>query len=369
VDLARQFQPRDAALAARSAAVLCVTGALITLLFAVAQPPKGLGPLVTTWVVPALLALLAVVFARLPERWTRRTALVVPLLGVGTVTTLDLVTHDASAAAQVFLCVPVLYAAWLVRMGGAVLTVVIAAIAEVVINALILPPALAVPNAVYVTATLVSITLLLVRAVERQEQLIARLSAQASTDALTGLCTRRALDETAIGALEVLPPEGVALLLVDVDAFKAVNDTWGHPVGDDALVHIAGCLVDALGADAVLGRLGGDEFAAVLTSCSPESARSVALGVVEAVRARPLRLPSGQHLDLSVSVGTGHTAEPGTTLRELYADADSDLYRAKRSRLPWPRGQETAAPPQRRRNRDGSTSPVRGPQGVEPTAP
>ena len=121
-------------------------------------------------------------------------------------------------------------------------------------------------------------------------------------------------------------------MLIDVDAFKTINDAHGHPVGDAALVHLAGVLREQVrAADAVLSRLGGDELAVLLPDCTARSAARRAEELLTAVRATPLALADGTLLALSISVGVAHVPERSGDLQTLYHAADAALYDAKRS--------------------------------------
>ena len=98
-----------------------------------------------------------------------------------------------------------------------------------------------------------------------QDRLVDALQEQARVDALTGLVNRRSFDEALESALTRPAGAGTALVLIDVDAFKTINDSHGHPVGDAVLVHLAGVLREQIRTDdAVLSRLGGDELAVLL---------------------------------------------------------------------------------------------------------
>jgi len=347
VDLARSLQPRDPRHAARTAAVLCAVTALITMVFGIAVPAGGIAGAVTTWVVPGMLLALAAVVRRVPHRLVGPVAMVVALTGVGTITGLDLATRDASAAAQVFFVLPALYAASQVRAAGAAVAVVAAVAGHALVVLALLPPAQALTDAVYLTTTLVTSTVLLVRSGDRTERLVELLRAQAEADPLTGLATRRVLDDAITEALVAGSWGGTALVLVDVDAFKVVNDTWGHPVGDDALVRVADCLRSLARPQDVLCRLGGDEFAVLMPASSAADARERAARVVAAVSGAPLSLAGCQPLALSISAGVGHAAGTSGERRRLYAAADADLYRAKHERArsggaPAPRRPEHA---------------------------
>ena len=157
---------------------------------------------------------------------------------------------------------------------------------------------------------------------------LAEARRQATTDPLTGLANRRSLDEALQGALAGRAP--LALVLLDVDHFKVVNDTHGHPAGDLVLRHLAGILAEAAGEDAVPARFGGEEFALLL--------REAPLREV-AQRAERLRLriggasvairPGGPRISVTVSLGIA-IASPGEAPQQLIERADAALYEAKR---------------------------------------
>jgi diguanylate cyclase (GGDEF)-like protein len=173
---------------------------------------------------------------------------------------------------------------------------------------------------------------MLVRAGATQERLVEALQEQARVDALTGLVNRRSFDEALESTLTRPVGAGTALLLIDVDAFKTINDSHGHPVGDAVLVHLAGVLREQIRtADGVLSRLGGDELAVLLRDCTADVAARRAEDLLLAVRSTPLHLPDGTLLALSISLGVAHVPERRGDLRTLYHDADAALYDAKRA--------------------------------------
>jgi diguanylate cyclase (GGDEF)-like protein len=148
-----------------------------------------------------------------------------------------------------------------------------------------------------------------------------RLVAQAETDPLTGVLNRRAFDAE-LGA--VLARGGrAAVLLVDVDDLKTINDTAGHEAGDEALRRVADALVACADRDRV-ARLGGDELAVVVTgpdvTAAPRCAREI--------RRRLAEDPAGGP---TVSIGIASAPEAGATAPALLAAADAALYRAKRA--------------------------------------
>jgi predicted signal transduction protein with EAL and GGDEF domain len=167
---------------------------------------------------------------------------VCPLLAVAAIVVVDLLTQDATVSAQIFLLFPALYGASLLTRPGAVLMTAASLAGEVVVVGAHLPLRDAVTDAGYVAAALVTTFVLLVRAGERHARLVAGLEQQAAIDPLTGLVTRRVLDEAATSALSGAgSDQGAALVLVDVDGFESVHDRFGHPAGDQVLVSSPRC--------------------------------------------------------------------------------------------------------------------------------
>jgi diguanylate cyclase (GGDEF)-like protein len=191
---------------------------------------------------------------------------------------------------------------------------------------------LALTDLVFVGAVLAVMAVLLVRANTTQERLVSALQAQITVDSLTGLATRRAFDGALENALSRSVPGGTALVLIDVDSFKSINDNHGHPVGDDVLVHLAAVLRGRVRAeDAVLSRLGGDELAILMPGCRRDVAVHRAEDLLQAVRSAPMPLADGTLLALSISVGVGHVPQHSSDRRGLYTAADNALYDAKRA--------------------------------------
>jgi diguanylate cyclase (GGDEF)-like protein len=152
------------------------------------------------------------------------------------------------------------------------------------------------------------------------------LRRMASCDPLTGLLNRTEVEEVLAERL-LAAPERVALLYVDLDGFKAVNDTHGHDVGDELLVQIAQILDAKTRPDDVVGRLGGDEFAVVTDSPDPTDAHGLACRIAVAIA----ELSASRRLPVSASVGAA-TAQAGDTPRDLLRRADSAMYDEKRRR-------------------------------------
>lgn len=157
------------------------------------------------------------------------------------------------------------------------------------------------------------------------------LTALATTDALTRLPNRRhflARLEEELGRVRRYPQEETALLMLDLDRFKRVNDTWGHTVGDRVLQAFADVLrATPRGAD-LPGRVGGEEFALLLPNTGREAAQAAAERVRTEVEAMRVRLDSGESIAITVSIGVTPLL-PGDDPESALHRADQALYRAK----------------------------------------
>ena len=153
------------------------------------------------------------------------------------------------------------------------------------------------------------------------------LSHQASHDALTGLANRVLLLGRLGGMLaSAQDPASVALLFLDLDGFKSVNDSLGHPAGDELLRVAAARLRAAAREQDLVGRLGGDEFLVCCPDVDAASAVRIGQRLADALRA-PLQVHG---IDLRLSVSTGVAiGRPGATADELLRDADAAMYDAK----------------------------------------
>ena len=161
-----------------------------------------------------------------------------------------------------------------------------------------------------------------------------RLEALAQTDPLTQLVNRRALTVTLVTEMERVRRYNapLAMLLVDLDHFKLINDTYGHLAGDDVLIAVASLLQRAARTVDTVARYGGEEFVFVL----PETGRQGALAFAERIRDRLAshRFTVGARQDVRVtaSIGVATYPAPGLdSVEDLFRAADAALYRAKGS--------------------------------------
>ncbi len=193
------------------------------------------------------------------------------------------------------------------------------------------------------TATLLFVGIRLVVSVRGLESLSQERHRQAVTDELTGLRNRRylfrVLDEFFAGYHEETHPEGLAFLFVDLDRFKEINDSFGHPAGDELLRQLGTRLEGSLRDDDLLVRLGGDEFAVVLAGGDVEYATSVAERLTQDLR-EPFLLNS-VNASIGASIGIAVAPTDATDSARLIWCADVAMYRAKLGRTPFARFVET----------------------------
>ena len=162
----------------------------------------------------------------------------------------------------------------------------------------------------------------------------ARLAHRANHDSLTGLPNRAFFEEQLHRALLAADQIGtaVAILFMDSDGFKQINDEFGHAAGDAVLVGIASRVKEQLRDGDLVVRLGGDEFAVLLMSIRAlADVQQIAEAIADHVR-QPLSLPSGERVMTSLSIGISLYPHDAVTAEALLQSADAAMYRAKRSR-------------------------------------
>jgi diguanylate cyclase (GGDEF)-like protein len=161
----------------------------------------------------------------------------------------------------------------------------------------------------------------------------AKLSQLAQTDDLTGMLNRRGFFDAAERELSRATREGAdtALLVIDVDDLKRVNDRFGHSLGDDLLRRVAQTISTRTRRGDIIGRLGGDEFAVVLPGATAEAAAHLAEELEHLLADSEVEGPAGP-VAVTASVGISGTAGLRTGIVRLIARADVDMYRKKRKR-------------------------------------
>lgn len=155
-----------------------------------------------------------------------------------------------------------------------------------------------------------------------------QLSERVRRDELTGLLNRTAFVSESEKAIR--SGQQNALLLLDADHFKAINDGYGHISGDLALIAIAAVVKEQTLTRGWAGRVGGEEFAVFLPDATIEHATDIAEGIRNGIAVTEIRNADGARIPLTVSVGAT-VGQPDVPFVELYAEADRRLYEAKRS--------------------------------------
>ncbi|WP_302898028.1 GGDEF domain-containing protein [Sphingomonas morindae] len=153
--------------------------------------------------------------------------------------------------------------------------------------------------------------------------------ARARHDPLTGLLNRTGLEER-LHAWTAAPGQRLAMLCLDLDGFKAVNDTLGHGAGDELLQRVADRLRATVRPEDAVIRLGGDEFM-IVTHVRPAEVRLLSERLIQAIRGEPYRLGTGGLVRVGVSIGYACLPEDAVVPQDLWILADTALYAAKKS--------------------------------------
>jgi diguanylate cyclase len=169
--------------------------------------------------------------------------------------------------------------------------------------------------------------------IEQLRQALVRSRVEAITDALSGLRNRKGFDEALRDTLASAPPAGLThcLVVIDIDHFKRVNDTYGHPVGDSVIESLGKVLGRvAAGGGHLAARIGGEEFAVLMRATTKAQALQLAEAARALASAMKIRRRGTQEVIAGVTVSGGIAAwAPGDDAASLLAAADAALYRAK----------------------------------------
>ncbi|WP_214826633.1 GGDEF domain-containing protein [Exiguobacterium sp. s26] len=170
--------------------------------------------------------------------------------------------------------------------------------------------------------------------IQRSERLISKYKEAAFTDALTGLGNRRRFEEEMKRVDEevINGTQDVALLFLDIDHFKSINDTYGHDAGDAILVELGNRLTKTARTDDMVCRNGGEEFSVLLADCTLSQGFVIGKRYLRQIAETPFLLPDGSFIDVTVSIGIASTSESKiATSSQLIKKADVGLYVAKQS--------------------------------------
>lgn len=181
---------------------------------------------------------------------------------------------------------------------------------------------------------------------ERTQRRLTETEEKSLTDPLTGLGNRRALKEIALAILKVEKrrlPGGIkekrnpvhSLIILDLDFFKKINDTYGHPVGDTALKSVAEAMRKAIREEGSAYRYGGEEFAVFLPHTNSEAAEKVAERIRESIENLEIESEDGRKINITASIGYSTTEQiPEETIGEellniMTANSDNAMYFSK----------------------------------------
>lgn len=156
------------------------------------------------------------------------------------------------------------------------------------------------------------------------QQLSSELDFKARHDPLTGALNRGAVFEEAQRILQQKP---LALVMLDIDHFKRINDTFGHPAGDAVICELVKRVSEILDAQGIIGRVGGEEFTILLPDTRLHDAAAIAEAIRERVAARTFDCLPEHSVTASFGISC---SEPGTVFEQAYSTADAALYQAKK---------------------------------------
>jgi diguanylate cyclase (GGDEF)-like protein len=173
--------------------------------------------------------------------------------------------------------------------------------------------------------------LLVQKQFEVEQELKIQAELQAQTDYLTGLFNRRRFVELAKHELTRSSrfQRPFTLLMIDIDHFKTINDTWGHSIGDIVLQQVAHLIRDTLRDEDIFGRTGGEEFAAVIVETDGNGALEVAQRLCAIVADAVFTPPGTERIRVSISVGLSQLNGRNVDFDSLLNEADWAMYKAK----------------------------------------
>jgi diguanylate cyclase (GGDEF)-like protein len=150
----------------------------------------------------------------------------------------------------------------------------------------------------------------------------------AQHDSLTGILNRQGMDQ-ALSEITTDQERQMALISIDLDGFKQVNDRYGHGAGNVLLIHVAKRLIQQLRGQDLLARMGGDEFVATVRDMAPDQVGPLADRLINKISRKPYDLADGTAVRVGASIGFACLPEDAATTVELQVRADEALYAAK----------------------------------------
>jgi diguanylate cyclase (GGDEF)-like protein len=322
------YELRDLHGASRAVAYLTIAASPYVAVTASIVPDISYLTLGVALTIAVCMAVTGVVSWRRPTVLPRGFWFAAPIVATAVVAGLNFATEDASTGAQLFYLWPILYAANFLSRRILFLNLVLVFAGDAATVFAVLGPQRGAADWVAMVLAM-SMAATVVQSLRvRADRLRDVLEQQAHADHLTGLANRRFFDEALLraGDWAERTDGSLALLTIDLDHFKTINDTYGHAEGDRVLQAVADAMRRVAGESGVAARLGGDEFVMLL-----RMGRRAALGVADALRsaiADRHDLPGGPP---GVSIGLAVLPGDVRTVADLVAASDTALYEAKTS--------------------------------------
>jgi diguanylate cyclase (GGDEF)-like protein len=314
--------------AARVGGALLLTGGLLAVVLMFVGPGFVHGKTEITLVI-ASCAIVVGIFCLVAPAWVPAWGLtLIGPFGTILIALSSILTKTTTDGSELLYMWTVLFSSYFLAWRYAVINIALIAFVYPSI-AVSLMGRLGITPSVYLVGTSV-VTLLIVGNLRRQiSRVITRTVLEARTDKLTDLPNRRSWEEGLARevARQARRRTPLCVLVIDLDHFKALNDTYGHSAGDIALARVAGVLRSEARQSDVLARIGGEEFALLLPDCAPTDARMRAQEIRLAVE----RASAGWQTPVTVSIGVAALPAHARTADELMEAGDVALYEAKRA--------------------------------------
>jgi diguanylate cyclase (GGDEF)-like protein len=312
--------------AARTGGALMLTGGSLAIVLLAVGPGFVHGKTVPTLSIGSLAIVVGLLCVVRPARVPAWFLPALGPFGVVLIGMSSVLTRTATDGSELLYMWTVLYAAYFVPLRYAVIDVVLIAAVYPPIAVRVLGTHGITPS-VYLVGTSF-VTLMIVSNLRRQlTRVLTETAREARTDALTGLANRRSWNEELAReiARQDRAEHSLAVLLIDLDHFKRLNDTYGHAAGDTALAGVAAVLRGQARQSDVLARVGGEEFGLLLAGCPLGVAVSRADGIRKAVEETSARWRT----PVTISVGVAALSDRADSGEALMAAADAALYTAK----------------------------------------
>ena len=189
-----------------------------------------------------------------------------------------------------------------------------------------------IPAIIFLSKALYNSRLNAIKANDTLEENVEELHKLSITDALTNLYNRRYFFEVSenMMAISLREKKVISLLMIDIDHFKKINDTYGHLVGDFILIAFARDIENIMRESDILARVGGEEFAVLLNDTSPDGARVIAEKIRKSTEDKRFTYKNIS-IEITVSIGISGPSQDIDSVEELYKEADNQLYKAKES--------------------------------------